>query len=91
MNARGKLNVAFVNGSLLLAVVAGVVLNSWIVFFVISHRRDRGGRVFRRHPADAGTEHTPPMESPAMTRGYLRECLRPPGEVRAFLLAHGVP
>jgi hypothetical protein len=35
MNARGKLNVAFVNGSILMAIIAGVVCQSWIVFFAV--------------------------------------------------------
>ena len=35
MNARGKLNVAYVNGAIVLAVVAGVLTNSGIVFGVI--------------------------------------------------------
>jgi hypothetical protein len=35
MNARGKLNVAYLNGSAVLAVVAGVVTNSVLVFGVI--------------------------------------------------------
>jgi hypothetical protein len=32
MNARGKLNVAYVNGAIVLAVIAGVLTNSGIVF-----------------------------------------------------------
>jgi hypothetical protein len=35
MNARGKLNIAYLNGSAILAVIAGVLTNSWIVFGVI--------------------------------------------------------
>jgi len=35
MNARGKLNVAYLNGSAVLAVFAGVLTNSVIVFGVI--------------------------------------------------------
>jgi hypothetical protein len=35
MNARGKLNVAYLNGSAVLAVIAGVLTNSGIVFGVI--------------------------------------------------------
>jgi len=35
MNARGKLNVAYLNGSAVLAVIAGVLTNSVIVFGVI--------------------------------------------------------
>jgi hypothetical protein len=35
MNARGKLNVAYVNGAIVLAVIAGVLTNSGIVFGVI--------------------------------------------------------
>ena len=34
MNARGKLNVAYINGSIVLAAVAGVLSKSWIVFIV---------------------------------------------------------
>ncbi len=34
MNARGKLNVAYVNGAIVLAAVAGVLSQSWIVFIV---------------------------------------------------------
>jgi hypothetical protein len=34
MNARGKLNVAFINGAIVLAAVAGVLSQSWIVFVV---------------------------------------------------------
>jgi len=32
MSARTKLNVAFVNGSLLMAVIAGLATGSWVVF-----------------------------------------------------------
>jgi hypothetical protein len=32
LNARGKLNVAYVNGSIVLAVIAGVLSQSMIVF-----------------------------------------------------------
>ena len=35
MNARGKLNVAYVNGAIVLAMIAGVLTNSGIVFGVI--------------------------------------------------------
>jgi hypothetical protein len=35
MNARGKLNLAYVNGSAVVAVIAGVLTNSVIVFGVI--------------------------------------------------------
>jgi len=35
MNARGKLNVAYLNGSAVLALIAGVLTNSGIVFGVI--------------------------------------------------------
>jgi hypothetical protein len=35
MNARGKLNAAYVNGAIVLAVIAGVLTNSGIVFGVI--------------------------------------------------------
>ena len=35
MNARNKLNVAFVNGSLLVAGLAGLVFESWIAFFLV--------------------------------------------------------
>jgi len=31
MSARTKLNVAFVNGSLLIAVIAGLATGSWVV------------------------------------------------------------
>jgi hypothetical protein len=34
MNARGKLNVAFVNGAVIVAVVLGLATNSFIVFLV---------------------------------------------------------
>ena len=34
MGARQKLNVAFVNGALIVAAVAGVVFKSWAVFVV---------------------------------------------------------
>ena len=34
MNARGKLNVAYINGSIVLAVIAGVFSQSMIVFVV---------------------------------------------------------
>ena len=34
MNARGKLNVAYINGSIVLAIVAGVLSQSLIVFLV---------------------------------------------------------
>lgn len=33
MGARQKLNQAFVTGSVLLAIAAGVVAQSWLVFF----------------------------------------------------------
>ena len=32
MNARGKLNVAYINGSIVLAVIAGVLSQSMVVF-----------------------------------------------------------
>ena len=32
MNARGKLNVAYINGAIVLAIVAGVLTNSGVVF-----------------------------------------------------------
>jgi len=32
LNARGKLNVAYINGSIVLAVIAGVLSQSMIVF-----------------------------------------------------------
>ena len=35
MNARGKLNVAYLNGTAVLAVIAGVLTNSGIVFGVV--------------------------------------------------------
>ena len=35
MNARQKLNIAYFNGSLLLAIVAGIWCQSWILFFAI--------------------------------------------------------
>ena len=35
MNARGKLNAAYVNGAIVLALIAGVLTNSGIVFGVI--------------------------------------------------------
>jgi hypothetical protein len=35
MNARGKLNVAYLNGSAVMAVIVGVLTNSGIVFGVI--------------------------------------------------------
>jgi hypothetical protein len=35
MNARGKLNAAYLNGAAVLAVIAGVLTNSVIVFGVI--------------------------------------------------------
>jgi hypothetical protein len=35
MNARGKLNIAYVNGAIVLAVIGGVLTNSGIVFGVI--------------------------------------------------------
>ena len=34
MNARGKLNIAYINGSIVLAVITGVLSQSWIVFIV---------------------------------------------------------
>ena len=34
MNARNKLNVAFVNGSLLLAAALGLVVQSWWLFII---------------------------------------------------------
>jgi hypothetical protein len=34
MNARNKLNVAYLNGAILLAIVAGVLTQSWLVFIV---------------------------------------------------------
>jgi hypothetical protein len=34
MNARNKLNVAYLNGAVLLAIVAGVFTQSWLVFIV---------------------------------------------------------
>jgi hypothetical protein len=36
MNARGKLNVAFVNGSLIAGALAGIVCDSFIVFVVVA-------------------------------------------------------
>jgi hypothetical protein len=36
MNARGKLNFAFVNGSLVAGALAGIVFNSFIVFAVVA-------------------------------------------------------
>ena len=35
MNARGKLNAAFVNGSIVLAAVTGYAFSSWTVFLVV--------------------------------------------------------
>ncbi len=34
MSARTKLNVAFINGAVLLAAVAGGLMESWSVFFI---------------------------------------------------------
>jgi hypothetical protein len=36
MNARGKLNIAFVNGSLIAGALVGLVCNSFIVFVVVA-------------------------------------------------------
>jgi hypothetical protein len=35
MNARGKLNVAYLNGTAVLAVIAGVLTNSGVVFCIV--------------------------------------------------------
>lgn len=35
MNARNKLNLAYFNGFLLLAVLAGIGFQSWIAFFTV--------------------------------------------------------
>jgi hypothetical protein len=35
MSARQKLNGAYVNGSLFLAIIAGWVAESWLVFFLV--------------------------------------------------------
>lgn len=35
MGARRKLNVAYVNGSLFLAAVVGLLAQSWVVFFLV--------------------------------------------------------
>jgi len=55
MSARNKLNVAYFNGSLLIAGVLGLVLQSWPIFFlalialVIGNLYTGGIRPRRRH------------------------------------------
>lgn len=34
MNARNKLNIAYINGSLVFAVVIGLLMQSWVIFGV---------------------------------------------------------